>query len=102
MKVVLATSNRGKLAEAREILANSPLEIEFIPMWLGDVETGVAHKRDERVEDLGHPTPESCGGEVQYALTGKRFRERANLLHQPSARDRRVIAERFRPNVDLL
>jgi len=37
VKVVLASSNRGKLAEAREILAGSPLEIVSIPMWLGHV-----------------------------------------------------------------
>ena len=43
MKVLLATSNRGKLDEAREILHGSPLEIVTMPMWLGDVETGVTY-----------------------------------------------------------
>lgn len=43
MKVLLATSNAGKLAEAREILADSPLEIVTVPMWLGDVETGTTY-----------------------------------------------------------
>jgi XTP/dITP diphosphohydrolase len=43
VKVVLATSNPGKLAEAREILAGSPLEVVTMPMWLGDVETGTTY-----------------------------------------------------------
>jgi len=50
VKVVLATSNPGKLAEAREILAGSPLEVVTVPMWLGDVETGTSYLENARLK----------------------------------------------------
>ena len=50
MKVVLATSNPGKIAEAREILHGSPIEIVTMPMWLGDVETGVTYLENARLK----------------------------------------------------
>ena len=50
MKVVLATSNPGKLAEARAILAGSPLEIVTVPMWLGEVETGTTYLENARLK----------------------------------------------------
>jgi len=50
VKVVLATSNPGKVAEAREILHGSPLEIVTIAMWLGDVETGVTYLENARLK----------------------------------------------------
>jgi XTP/dITP diphosphohydrolase len=50
VKVVLATSNRGKLAEARAILAGSPLEIVTMPMWLGEVETGTTYLENARLK----------------------------------------------------
>ena len=50
MRVVLATSNRGKLAEAREILSGTPLEIVTVPLWLGDVETGVTYLENARLK----------------------------------------------------
>ncbi len=50
MRVVLATSNPGKLAEARAILAGSPIEIVTVPMWLGEVETGTTYLENARLK----------------------------------------------------
>lgn len=50
MKVVLATSNRGKLEEARTILHGSPLEIVTMPMFLGEVETGMTYLENARLK----------------------------------------------------
>ena len=41
------------------------------------VEPGVAHERDERVEDLGHAAAEGRRREVQHAPARERLRERA-------------------------
>lgn len=41
MDVVLATSNPGKAHEAQAILGAEGVRIEVVPIWLGDVETGV-------------------------------------------------------------
>ncbi|MEX2537820.1 MAG: RdgB/HAM1 family non-canonical purine NTP pyrophosphatase [Actinomycetota bacterium] len=50
MEVVLATSNPGKVHEARAILAPSGLEIVTRPMWLGEVETGVTYLENARLK----------------------------------------------------
>jgi len=52
VRVLLATSNKGKVAEARAILANSPLEIVTVPMWLGDVETGLTYHENARLKAM--------------------------------------------------
>jgi XTP/dITP diphosphohydrolase len=50
VRVVLATSNKGKLAEAREILAGSPLEVVTMPMFLGEVETALTYLENARLK----------------------------------------------------
>jgi XTP/dITP diphosphohydrolase len=50
VKVFLATSNEGKLAEAREILSGTPLEIVTAPMFLGEVETGTTYLENARLK----------------------------------------------------
>lgn len=49
MKVVLATSNPGKVAEIDAILAGK-LEIVTLPLWLGDVETGASYEENARLK----------------------------------------------------
>ena len=66
------------------------------------VEARVAHERDERVEDLGDAATERGRGEVEDALAGKRLGERLQLLHQPPARDRRVVRQGLMADVYLL
>lgn len=50
MRVVLATSNPGKGREAEAILTGSGLEIVTLPMWLGEVETGVTYLENARLK----------------------------------------------------
>ncbi len=50
MRVVLATSNPGKAREAEAILSGSGLEIVTLPMWLGEVETGVTYLENARLK----------------------------------------------------
>jgi XTP/dITP diphosphohydrolase len=50
VRVVLATSNSGKLVEARAILDGTPLDIVTLPMWFGDVETGVTYLENARLK----------------------------------------------------
>src|SRR5439155_2715620 len=50
------------------------------------LETRIAHERHERVEDLGHPAPESGRRQMQHSLAGKRSRERTDLVHQATTR----------------
>jgi hypothetical protein len=66
------------------------------------VEPGVAHERDERVEDLGHPASESGRGKMQHALAGERLCERPQLFHEATARDRRVVGKGLVADVYLL
>lgn len=50
MEVVLASSNEGKAREARSILAPAGVEIATLPLWLGDVETGVTYLENARLK----------------------------------------------------
>jgi XTP/dITP diphosphohydrolase len=50
VRVVLATSNPGKVREAEAILSSSGLEIVTMPMWLGEVETGVTYLENARLK----------------------------------------------------
>jgi len=50
VKCVLATSNPGKVREVEAILAGSGIEIVEVPMWLGDVESGVTHLENARLK----------------------------------------------------
>ena len=43
MKFLLATSNPGKVREVEAILAGSGIEIEVVPAWLGDIESGTTY-----------------------------------------------------------
>jgi XTP/dITP diphosphohydrolase len=76
VRVVLATSNPGKAREAGRILASSGLEIATVPLWLGEVETGVTYlenatlKASNAMRMLGVPVlAEDSGIEVD-ALNG--------------------------------
>ena len=50
MRVVLATSNPGKVREAEAILSSGGLEIVTMPIWLGEVETGVTYLENARLK----------------------------------------------------
>ena len=50
MDVVLATSNPGKVHEARAILAGSDIRIQASPLWFGEVETGVSFEENARLK----------------------------------------------------
>jgi len=52
LQVVLATSNPGKAREARAILEASGFEIQTVPMWLGEVETGSTYLENARLKAL--------------------------------------------------
>ena len=105
-------------AECLLLLAGEPrgVALERVVNRLGDVEElvapvddapfglepGAAHERHERVEDLGDPAPEGGRRQVQHALPGERLGQRADLVHEPPARDRRVVREQLGADVDLL
>jgi hypothetical protein len=80
--------------------------VEELVLALNDAPFGVeprlAHERHERVEDLGDAAPERGGGEMEHALARERLGERLDLLHEPAARDGRVVGERLVADVDLL
>lgn len=50
MRAVLATSNPGKIREAREILHGAGLELATVPLWLGEVETGSGYLENARLK----------------------------------------------------
>jgi XTP/dITP diphosphohydrolase len=50
MDVVLATSNPGKVREARAILEAAGLTVATIPMWLGDIESGTTYLENARIK----------------------------------------------------
>lgn len=50
LRAVLATSNEGKAGEARSILAGTSIEVETVPMWLGEVETGTTYLENARLK----------------------------------------------------
>jgi XTP/dITP diphosphohydrolase len=50
VKCVLATSNPGKVREVEAILHGSGIEIVEVPMWLGDVESGVTYLENARMK----------------------------------------------------
>ena len=52
MQVVLATSNAGKVREARAILEPVGIEIVTRPLWLGDVENGLTYVENARAKAL--------------------------------------------------
>ena len=66
------------------------------------VEAGVAHKRDQRVVDLGDAAAERRRGQMQHALAGERLGQAADLLHQAARGQRRVVAKRLVSDVDVL
>lgn len=43
MKVVLATTNAGKVREVRAILSGSGIEVDAVPLFIGDEEHGVTY-----------------------------------------------------------
>lgn len=50
MRVVLATTNLGKAAEARAILDGSDLEVVMTDTWLGDIESGATYLENARLK----------------------------------------------------
>lgn len=50
MDVVLATSNPGKVHEARAILEAAGFTVSVPPMWLGEVETGTTYLENARLK----------------------------------------------------
>jgi XTP/dITP diphosphohydrolase len=50
VRVVLTTSNPGKVHEAAAILSDSGLEIVTMPMWLGELENGVTYLENARLK----------------------------------------------------
>ena len=67
-----------------------------------DLEARVLHQRDERVVDLGDAAAERGRRQMDDALARERLRQRADLVHQPARRDRRVVGERLVSDVDEL
>ena len=56
----------------------------------------------QRVVDLGDPASERGRREVEHALPLERLGERADLVHQPAADERRVVGELLVTDVDVL
>jgi XTP/dITP diphosphohydrolase len=52
VEVVLATCNPGKVQEVHSILEASGLTVVMLPMWLGEVETGVTYLENARLKAL--------------------------------------------------
>ncbi len=50
MEVVLVTSNEGKAREAQEILGSAGVELNIVPIWLGEVETGTTYAENARLK----------------------------------------------------
>jgi XTP/dITP diphosphohydrolase len=50
MRAVLATTNPGKAKEATEILTGTSLEVVTVPMWIGDIETGMTYLENARLK----------------------------------------------------
>jgi XTP/dITP diphosphohydrolase len=50
VRVVLATSNEGKVREAKLVLAGTELEIVTVPLWLGEIETGTTYLENARLK----------------------------------------------------
>jgi len=50
VKILLATSNPGKIREIEAILAGSGFEVDVEPMWLGDIESGVTYMENARLK----------------------------------------------------
>ena len=67
-----------------------------------DVEPGVPHERDERVEDLGDATAERGRREVEHPLALERRGELLDLVHEAPRGDRRVVGQELRADVDQL
>ena len=74
-----------QLRDVEELLAPE----DDLPVAL---EAGVAHQRDQRVEDLGHPAAHRRRAQVQHALAPERLRQRLDLLHERAADQVPVIA----------
>ena len=66
------------------------------------VEAGVAHQRHERVVDLRDAAAVGGGGEMEHPLALERLRQRADLISQRRARERRVVGERLVGRRDVL
>jgi len=50
VRILLATSNPGKIREIEAILSGSGFEIDIEPIWLGDIETGVTYLENARIK----------------------------------------------------
>lgn len=50
MRVVLVTSNPGKVREVAAVMTSSGLDVVSVPMWLGEVETGVTYLENARLK----------------------------------------------------
>ena len=97
---------RERARRALEGVVDRLRDVEELVLAVDDaplgVEAGVAHERDERVEDLGDAAAESRRGEMKDALARERLGERLQLLHQPPADDRRVVRQGLVADVYLL
>jgi non-canonical purine NTP pyrophosphatase (RdgB/HAM1 family) len=50
VKAVLATSNPGKAREIEAILGVGGIELEIVPLWLGDIESGTSYLENARLK----------------------------------------------------
>jgi XTP/dITP diphosphohydrolase len=50
LQVIFATSNAGKVREVKEILDGTGIEIDVVPMWLGDIESGTSYLENARIK----------------------------------------------------
>ena len=76
------------------------LAVDDLPLG---VEPGVAHERDERVEDLRHAAAERGGREMEDALARQAAPPSVRIWSMSAAaRDRRVVPERLVADVDRL
>jgi XTP/dITP diphosphohydrolase len=54
LRVIFATSNASKVREVEEIFANISkgpgIELDIVPMWLGDIESGTSYLENARIK----------------------------------------------------
>ena len=50
MRVLLTTSNEGKVREIRAILEGTGLDVDLVPVWLGDIESGTTYLENARLK----------------------------------------------------
>jgi hypothetical protein len=84
-----------RLGDVEELVA----AVDHAPLGL---DADVVQQRDQGVLDLGDAAAEGGGRQVQHALAAQRLGQRADLLGQRPAHDRRVVGKGLVAHVDAL